>query len=55
MLLKDFDVRPGSTIYIQDKGTQVSYRLVSPITLHNSVVTNLDKLRTSDHILILLL
>ena len=29
MILDDYDVKPGDTVYVQDKGTQVSYRLVS--------------------------
>ncbi len=28
MTLDDYDVKAGDTVYVQDKGTQVSYRLV---------------------------
>lgn len=28
MTLDDYDVKAGDTVYIQDKGTQISYRLV---------------------------
>ena len=28
MTLDDYDVKAGDTVYIQDMGTQVSYRLV---------------------------
>lgn len=27
MTLNDYDIKPGDTLYIQDKGVQVSYRL----------------------------
>jgi hypothetical protein len=27
MTLGDYDIKPGDTLYIQDKGIQVSYRL----------------------------
>jgi hypothetical protein len=27
MTLNDYDVKPGDTLYMQDRGTQVSYRL----------------------------
>lgn len=27
MTLNDYDVKPGDTLYVQDRGTQVSYRL----------------------------
>ena len=31
MTLSDYDVKPGDTVYVQDKGTQISYRLVIKI------------------------
>jgi len=33
MTLDDYDVKPGDTVYVQDKGTQVSYRLVKLLRL----------------------
>lgn len=33
MTLADYDVKAGDTIYVQDKGVQVSYRLVNQLNL----------------------
>lgn len=45
MTLADYDVKAGDTVYIQDKGIQVSYRLVIFSKIIFSV-QNPDKFRT---------